>query len=329
MPISKVCTATLPHSVSCFISFRDITFEPTLAGVLITAVTDVPSHLWVRLSSKHPWIHKKTSLIRGLPLKEDLRFCFTVYEDNEQQEPGDTFTHTWVKPDWPECTTKWLYLWGSVAGETCVSTSPLFKYHNTGFTMDYPTYLQIDNYQWTKYLHRYVNGQTYNQCWTAPLATNIYSSSTRFVFQAKYSTNKYYIRRYPVIFDTSALPDDAVILAAVFSAYTVFPVGDNLDMVLVHVPDLAIPITTADYGRIHAARLSEIGRCLVADQTSTRQFFIKVNLDGLNSINKQGYTKWALICSNDQDGVAPVDTWEGNYIESDPVHLTIAYGMPT
>lgn len=62
----------------------------------------------------------------------DIRFCFTVFEDNEQFEAGDTLTHTWYKPDWPFCTTKWLYLWGSSAGQTCVSTTPPFKYHNAG-----------------------------------------------------------------------------------------------------------------------------------------------------------------------------------------------------
>lgn len=61
----------------------------------------------------------------------ELRFCFTVYEDNEQEEAGDTLTHTWIKPDWPPCTTKYFYLWGKVAGVTCVSTSPPFKHHNS------------------------------------------------------------------------------------------------------------------------------------------------------------------------------------------------------
>lgn len=118
--------------MSIFISFRDITFTPSLTGVRIVAITDVASHLFCRLTSEEPRIHKKTSIIRGLSLKDDVRFCFTVFEDNEQFEAGDTFTHTWWKTSWPVCTTKYLYLWGTIAGATAVSTSPFFKYHNTG-----------------------------------------------------------------------------------------------------------------------------------------------------------------------------------------------------
>jgi len=115
--------------VSCHISVRDISFLPFEEFVFITVTTDVPCHLWCRLTLEQPWVHKKTSFRRGLGWKEDVRFCFTVYEDNEQIEAGDTLVHTWAKPDWPPCTTKWLYFWGSIAGEVCVSDTPFFVYH--------------------------------------------------------------------------------------------------------------------------------------------------------------------------------------------------------
>ena len=118
--------------MTCHISVRDIDFHPSTTGVRIRVTTDVPSHLYLRLSSQHPWIHKKPSLRRGVAFAEDVRFCFTVYQDNEQNEWGDTLEHTWWKDDWPPCTTKWLYVWGSRAGEICVSTTAPFKYHNTG-----------------------------------------------------------------------------------------------------------------------------------------------------------------------------------------------------
>jgi len=117
--------------VACHISFRDVSFTPAATSVTISVVTDVPSHLWVRLSSKQPWIHKKPSIRRGVAFAEDVRFCFTVYDDNEQLEPGDTLEHTFLKPDWPVCTTKWFYIWGSIAGDTCVSTTAPFNYHNS------------------------------------------------------------------------------------------------------------------------------------------------------------------------------------------------------
>jgi len=118
--------------VTCHISVRDIDFHASTIGVRIRVTTDAPCHLWVRLSSQTPRIHKKPSLRRGVAFAEDVRFCFTVFEDNEQEEPGDTVDHTWWKPDWPVCTTKWLYVWGSRSGEVCVSTTAPFKYHNDG-----------------------------------------------------------------------------------------------------------------------------------------------------------------------------------------------------
>ena len=116
----------------CQISFRDVIFTPSETGVRVQVWTDVPSHLYLRLSTTEPQIHKKSVTKRGLPQMEDYRYCFVAYEDNEQYEDGDTLTHTWWKPDWPVCTTKWGYFWGSRAGEVCVSTSPVFKYHNNG-----------------------------------------------------------------------------------------------------------------------------------------------------------------------------------------------------
>lgn len=116
----------------CHFSVRDIDFHPSITGVRIRVTTDVPCHLYVRLSYKPPWIHKKPSYRRGIWLNDDVRFCFTVFEDNEQNEWGSTTTHTFWKENWGPCRTKWLYLWAMVSGVACVSTSPLFKYHNTG-----------------------------------------------------------------------------------------------------------------------------------------------------------------------------------------------------
>lgn len=130
--ICQAYTAIQSLNVASHFSLRDITFHASTEGVRIVALTDVPCHLFCRLSSKHPWIHKKPSLRRGVQFAEDVRFCFTVYEDNEQSEAGDTLEHTWWKTDWSPCVTKWLYLWGFRSGEICVSTSPFFEHHNTG-----------------------------------------------------------------------------------------------------------------------------------------------------------------------------------------------------
>ena len=124
--------------MACHISVRDIDFHASVTGVRIRVTTDVPCHLRVRLSSQTPRIHKTPSLRRGVAFAEDVRFCFTVFEDNEQNEWGDTLVHTWWKTNWPVCTTKWLYVWGSRSGVTCVSTTAPFKYHNDGVAPEPP-----------------------------------------------------------------------------------------------------------------------------------------------------------------------------------------------
>lgn len=129
----KAFTATQPPSVRPHISFRDVSFHASTTGVKITVTTDIPCHLYCRLSEKQPWIHKKPTYRRGIFFNWDVRFCFTVFEDNEQYESGDTLIHTWWKENWPVCTTKYCYFWGTVNGQTSPSTSPLFKYHNDGF----------------------------------------------------------------------------------------------------------------------------------------------------------------------------------------------------
>ncbi len=132
----------------CNISVRDIDFQPSDTGVRIRVTTDVPSHLFVRLSLKKPLVHMKPSIRRGVAFAEDVRFCFTVFGDNPQNEWGDTLEHTWWMEDWPVCTTKWLYVWGLRAGEVCVSTTAPFKYHNTGIE-PVPTWGLIFHEPWS------------------------------------------------------------------------------------------------------------------------------------------------------------------------------------
>ncbi len=118
--------------MSDHISIRDVEFTPSTKGVRIIVTTDVPCVLFCRLTEQEPWIHKKPSLRRGVQFAEDVRFCFTVYEDNQQYEADAGLIHTFWKENWPPCTTKWCYFWGTIGGAASVSTSPFFKYHNDG-----------------------------------------------------------------------------------------------------------------------------------------------------------------------------------------------------
>lgn len=110
------------------ISVRDVTFEPTPYGLIITVITDVVCSLTLRMTEKEARIHKQPILRRGLAVTEDIRFCFTVYTDTEQYEFGDTLSHTFYIPAWPPGQTRYFYFWGTVGGITSPSTSSIFSY---------------------------------------------------------------------------------------------------------------------------------------------------------------------------------------------------------
>ena len=107
----------------------DCTWEPTPEGFIIYAITDVPVHLWCVVSMHHPWYHPKTGIERGLATVVDTQICFVAPDYNEQLEAGDTLAHTFIKPAWPICTTKWFYFRGKVGEDVSPSNTCLFELH--------------------------------------------------------------------------------------------------------------------------------------------------------------------------------------------------------
>ncbi|GAI25453.1 unnamed protein product, partial [marine sediment metagenome] len=60
----------------------------------------------------------------------DFYYCFDVYHDNEQEEAGDTLTHTFIKQNWPFCQTRSFYFIGTRDRFESPSESCIFHYHN-------------------------------------------------------------------------------------------------------------------------------------------------------------------------------------------------------
>lgn len=107
-----------------------IGYSATVDTVTITITTDFPCHLFMRWSLIPPRKHRAAVLRRGLWLMTDFYYCFDVFKDNEQEEAGDTTTHTFIKPDWPFCQTRYFYFIGSRDSLASPSESCIFEYHN-------------------------------------------------------------------------------------------------------------------------------------------------------------------------------------------------------
>ncbi|MBA7571051.1 hypothetical protein ES708_12807 [subsurface metagenome] len=138
--------------MSLHFSVRDVVYTPGEDSVKVVVETDIPCYLICRQTSEAPRIHKKPVLRRGLWLNDDVRFCFTVFTDHEQEEPGDTLIHTFIKTGWPYCSTRWLYFWATIDGEACASTSAIFPYHNT---YKVPPFPEPSRYAWNRLFTQY------------------------------------------------------------------------------------------------------------------------------------------------------------------------------
>jgi hypothetical protein len=59
----------------------------------------------------------------------DVYYCFTAFFDVEQQEAGDTLTHTFTVSPWYACETRYFYFHGEVSGVPSPSTTPIIARH--------------------------------------------------------------------------------------------------------------------------------------------------------------------------------------------------------
>ncbi|MBA7536653.1 hypothetical protein ES705_28917 [subsurface metagenome] len=98
-------------------------------GFTVTVTTNVACHLYLRYSDVFPRIHRKSVARRGLVMGWDARYCFVAYQHIEQNEAGDTSTHTFTWPGWSDCETRYFYFWGTIGGWDMVSDTPIFWLH--------------------------------------------------------------------------------------------------------------------------------------------------------------------------------------------------------
>ena len=106
-----------------------ITQEQVTGGFNIVLTTDVSCHLYLYWTNKAPWVHRTSKLDRGLTVPWDAYWCYVVWTLLDQEEPGDTTTHTYNWTGWENCQTKYFRFHGTIAGNTSPSDSPIFHKH--------------------------------------------------------------------------------------------------------------------------------------------------------------------------------------------------------
>lgn len=107
----------------------DVIQELTLTGFQFLVTTSVPSHLYMAWTDREPDKHRTAILRRGELWKDAIRFCFVGWRLNEQEEPGDTLYHTFIKEPWPSCETRWFVFRAKINEEWSPSISPIFTKH--------------------------------------------------------------------------------------------------------------------------------------------------------------------------------------------------------
>jgi hypothetical protein len=227
-----------------------ITYLQTIDGIIIITTTDIPCHLFKRETTTIPQKHVNPIVTRGAVIGTYIDQCFVAYTDVEQQEQGDTLTHTFIQEPWPVCETRWFYFWGTKLLTIMPSASPIFEYHRTltptTIIRCYPTTPQ---HTW------WLNGQTWEAVhdpWNGDHFTNPPSTQE---YEGHFPY--YGIFRSATYFNLTSLPPDAVILGARMTVQ-VRPVkwGNGGTTwypdyhLTLHFPNYTWPPTTSDYGRI-------------------------------------------------------------------------------
>jgi len=120
-----------------------------VSGFIVTLTTNAPCHLWLRWTQNPPWVHPVSVVDRGLATKTRSYWCFTAWKTIEQEEPDDTYEHTFIWVGWEICQRKYFTFKGEIGGVESPSDSPIFHLH---FTISPPpevTLVLLEPWTWT------------------------------------------------------------------------------------------------------------------------------------------------------------------------------------
>lgn len=288
---------------------KDLQYTYLDDGFTLVATTDVPCHLFCRMTSTPPRKHALPSYRRGLYLQGDIRFCFVVYEDNEQDEAGDTLIHTFVKDAWPVCERRWFYFIGNILGFPSPSESPIFEFHFPAPPPEPPP--PIEKYFIAQANNRTIQSRHTNwpPCWGGNELTILtsYKSPLYRIDSYAFLTVRYGIRRGFLTYDTATLPGTAKIQSAQLLPYVFYwkrtssIIYPYWQVTPGHQSD---PVVIGDWGAQNP-ETTVLGQIDYATLVLNTYNPIDLNPAGLSHINLTGTTKYCLRSQLDVENQTP------------------------
>lgn len=95
----------------------------------VACTTDVPCHMFLRWTDKEEHIHLHSKDVRGETFLGDPKYCFVEWNEVEQNEPGDTLSHTFHFSGWFVCARRWWMFRATIAAAESPSTTGIFSAH--------------------------------------------------------------------------------------------------------------------------------------------------------------------------------------------------------
>lgn len=241
---------------------RNIGYTRTDAGVLVTCYSNHPCHLYLRWTNITPQKHIHAREDRGALVNSYIDQCFVAYHDIEQNEAGDTFTHTFTVEPWPGCETRWFYFWGYVSGVLSPSASCIFEYHCPYKTKFYSDPL-TGGTTFDGFAYRHNVLETWAQIHDGlGRGAEADTHSLQVLLNATATPGKWErIDRAIMGFDLTAIPTAAILTSASFNT-RLYTKGNY------YLPNTTFGIyaaTPLDYSTIHAADYQNCGDVLLSD----------------------------------------------------------------
>ena len=270
-------------------------------SIVITCTTNNPCHLTLYYTEKEPLRHATSRVKRGVALPWGAYFCFVAWNSVEQQEAGDTLTHTFEVPDWSYCQTKWFTFRGTVNGTLSPSVTALIKHHHRGAPVIKAFIARTtDGYLSTPtHIYDYLTAHDGTRA-------GAYDTGSFWSVGQEEAAGMFFVMRAGLFFDTSEIPDDAKIIEAILTYSVYAKYGWDYDIVIVSGDDLSEPLQQHHY---HDLLDDIVSLGSAPAQESWHLQHIPLNELGLTHINKTGLTKLALR-TNEDIAVIPPTLWE-------------------